>query len=180
MLLVTEARPFRHPSHPLGGGGPCCWGMGLCGPPRRESRGGADWLAAAAQFRDLVMTPLGLLGEILGVKYEDPEKKEGGRIWARYDDGREAPMEAMLVGVATMGYRRAEEHQFIERARRECGSKYEAIWQAMEIPEEEELRLEVLDLEGQLRRPHAPARSPGRPQTAGMSRASSRSLLGAL
>ena len=125
-------------------------------------------------------TPLGLLGEILGVKYEDPEKKEGGRIWARYDDGREAPMEATLVGVATMGYRRAEEHQFIERARRECGSKYEAIWQAMEIPEEEELRLEVLDLEGQLQRPHAPARSPGRPQTAGMSRASSRSLLGAL
>lgn len=46
-----------------------------------------------AQVGEIVRTPLGLLGTVLGVKYEDPEAKDSGRLWVRYNNGHEAPLE---------------------------------------------------------------------------------------
>ncbi len=45
------------------------------------------------QVQDLVRTPLGLLGTVLGVKYDEPSSPDTGRLWVRYDNGHEAPLE---------------------------------------------------------------------------------------
>ncbi len=42
---------------------------------------------------DIVRTPLGLLGTVIGVKYDDANAKETGRVWVKYENGHEAPLE---------------------------------------------------------------------------------------
>ena len=48
------------------------------------------------QMHDIVRTPLGMTGTIIGVKYENPENRDTGRVWVRYKDGHEAPLEFHL------------------------------------------------------------------------------------
>jgi hypothetical protein len=40
------------------------------------------------QMSDIVRTPLGVTGTVIGVKYENPENKDTGRIWVLYDNGQ--------------------------------------------------------------------------------------------
>eukprot|EP00877_Chromochloris_zofingiensis_P012143 jgi/Chrzof1/7182/Cz02g13320.t1 len=47
----------------------------------------------AMQALEIVRTPLGLQGTVIGVKYDEPGNKDSGRIWVRYENGHEAPLE---------------------------------------------------------------------------------------
>ncbi len=48
------------------------------------------------QMNDIVRTPLGVCGTVIGVKYENMNVKETGRVWLRYENGQEAPLEPKL------------------------------------------------------------------------------------
>mmetsp|Transcript_9054 Transcript_9054/g.15756 ORF Transcript_9054/g.15756 Transcript_9054/m.15756 type:complete len:152 (-) Transcript_9054:554-1009(-) len=69
------------------------------------------------KMSDIVRTPLGITGTVLGVKYENPEAKETGRVWVRYENGNEAPLEPKLGAgyMQQLGYRRCSEADHIRR-----------------------------------------------------------------
>lgn len=62
-----------------------------------------------SQVHDIVRTPVGLLGTVLGVKYDSASDKESGRLWVRYNNGHEAPLEprAGVGNIQAMGGWRA-------------------------------------------------------------------------
>jgi len=66
---------------------------------------------------DIVRTPVGLTGTVIGVKYDDPENKETGRLWVEYPGGKQSPLEPRLGAgfIGTLGYRRAPEAEHIRR-----------------------------------------------------------------
>lgn len=66
---------------------------------------------------DIVRTPLGITGTVIGVKYEDPNQKESGRLWVKYENGHEAPLEPKLGAgyMVALGYRRCSEADHIKR-----------------------------------------------------------------
>lgn len=69
------------------------------------------------RVNDIVRTPVGLTGTVIGVKYDDPENKQTGRLWVEYTGGRQAPLEPRLGAgfIGTLGYRRAPEAEHIRR-----------------------------------------------------------------
>ncbi|GAX74757.1 hypothetical protein CEUSTIGMA_g2204.t1 [Chlamydomonas eustigma] len=69
------------------------------------------------RMHDIVRTPLGVAGTIIGVKYENPEQKETGRAWVRYENGNEAPLEPRLGAglMSALGYRRCSDAVHIRR-----------------------------------------------------------------
>ncbi|GFH12503.1 uncharacterized protein HaLaN_08207, partial [Haematococcus lacustris] len=56
----------------------------------------ADLVPFGFKMLDIVRTPLGITGTVIGVKYENVEQKLGGRVWVRYENGSEAPLEPKL------------------------------------------------------------------------------------
>mmetsp|Transcript_18659 Transcript_18659/g.52455 ORF Transcript_18659/g.52455 Transcript_18659/m.52455 type:complete len:143 (-) Transcript_18659:486-914(-) len=77
----------------------------------------ADVAPFGFKMHDIVRTPLGITGTVIGVKYENLENKETGRVWVRYENGHEAPLEPKLgAGFMTqLGYRRCPEADHIKR-----------------------------------------------------------------
>uniref|UniRef100_A0A7S2QTP5 Uncharacterized protein n=1 Tax=Chlamydomonas chlamydogama TaxID=225041 RepID=A0A7S2QTP5_9CHLO len=69
------------------------------------------------KLHDIVRTPLGITGTVIGVKYENPEQKETGRVWVKYENGHEAPLEPKLGAgyMSALGYRRCSEADHIRR-----------------------------------------------------------------
>ncbi|GAQ89812.1 hypothetical protein KFL_005650040 [Klebsormidium nitens] len=59
---------------------------------------------------DLIRTPLGLIGTILGVKFARPDDKETGVMWVEYEGGKQVPLERGVVG-----YERLTEAEHIWR-----------------------------------------------------------------
>ena len=88
---------------------------------------------------DIVMTPLGIRCTVLGVKYAGSvEDRENARVWVRYPNGREAPIENPAEYSLGNGYvrgsgsdvlRREAERVEAERlkAEREAAAKEAAI-----------------------------------------------------
>ncbi|KAG1679320.1 hypothetical protein FOA52_009352 [Chlamydomonas sp. UWO 241] len=68
-------------------------------------------------MNDIIKTPLGVTGTVIGVKYESAEQKETGRVWVRYQNGHEAPLEPRLGAglMSALGYRRCSEADHIRR-----------------------------------------------------------------
>jgi hypothetical protein len=72
------------------------------------------------KLRDIVCTPIGLKGTVIGVKYDPPgpENKDSAQIWVEYADGKRCPLEPKLhsgfIGQAA-GYRRVSEADHIWR-----------------------------------------------------------------
>mmetsp|Transcript_4094 Transcript_4094/g.10256 ORF Transcript_4094/g.10256 Transcript_4094/m.10256 type:complete len:147 (-) Transcript_4094:161-601(-) len=66
---------------------------------------------------DIVRTPLGITGTVIGVKYENPDQKETARVWVKYENGHEAPLEPKLGAgfMSQLGYRRCSEADHIRR-----------------------------------------------------------------
>lgn len=50
-------------------------------------------------------------------RFEEPENKESGRVWVRYSNSHEAPLEPKLGAgyMAQLGYRRCSEADHIRR-----------------------------------------------------------------
>jgi len=69
------------------------------------------------RMNDIIRTPLGCQGTVIGVKYEDPAQKETGRAWVRYENGNEAPLEPRLGAglMSALGYRRCSDADHIRR-----------------------------------------------------------------
>uniref|UniRef100_A0A7S0V546 Uncharacterized protein n=1 Tax=Polytomella parva TaxID=51329 RepID=A0A7S0V546_9CHLO len=69
------------------------------------------------QLNDIVRTPVGLTATVIGVKYDSPEAKETGRVWVKYENGHEAPLEPRLGSgfMNQLGYRRCGEADHIRR-----------------------------------------------------------------
>ena len=62
---------------------------------------------------DIITTPIGLRGTVLGVKYDKAAEREGGVMWVKYDGtGREAPIENPTT---TDGYSRDTEGAHVRR-----------------------------------------------------------------
>lgn len=69
------------------------------------------------KVNDIIRTPLGITGTVIGVKYENPEQKETGRVWVKYENDHEAPLEPKLGAgyMSALGYRRCSEADHIRR-----------------------------------------------------------------
>lgn len=52
-----------------------------------------DTAPFGVRVNEIVRTPLGVTGTVLGVKYSDADAKLDGRIWLRYKTGQECPLE---------------------------------------------------------------------------------------
>jgi hypothetical protein len=80
----------------------------------------AELVCSPRQLRDIVCTPIGLKGTVIGVKYDPPgpENKDSAQIWVEYPDGKRCPLEPKLhsgfIGQAA-GYRRVSEADHIWR-----------------------------------------------------------------
>ncbi|KAL2649827.1 hypothetical protein R1flu_017955 [Riccia fluitans] len=48
--------------------------------------------------KDLIMTPLGLIATVLGVKYAKKDDKESGVLWVEYKEGFRSPLEKDFTG----------------------------------------------------------------------------------
>lgn len=77
----------------------------------------ADFEPFGFKMHDIIRTPLGVAGTVVGVKYENPDQKETGRVWVLYDNGHEAPLEPRLGAgyMSALGYRRCSEADHIRR-----------------------------------------------------------------
>lgn len=77
----------------------------------------ADLEPFGFKLNDIIRTPLGVTGTVIGVKYENPEQKETGRVWVKYDNAHEAPLEPRLGAgyMSALGYRRCSEADHIRR-----------------------------------------------------------------
>lgn len=51
------------------------------------------------------------------LRFEEPENKESGRIWVKYANGHEAPLEPKLAAgyMSQLGYRKCSEADHIRR-----------------------------------------------------------------
>ena len=100
------------------------------------------------KLNEIIRTPLGVAGTVIGVKYDvDPpnETKETGRVWVRYENGSEAPLEPKLgAGYMTaLGYRKCSEADHI---RRDVGIKLE---ETKKLQEEKKLVDTIIALKAQ-------------------------------
>ena len=65
---------------------------------------------------DIVTTPLGISCTVLGVKYAGSvEDRENARVWVRYPNGREAPIENPAEYVFGNGYVRGDGNEMLRR-----------------------------------------------------------------
>ncbi|BFI29416.1 hypothetical protein AXG93_3960s1230 [Marchantia polymorpha subsp. ruderalis] len=60
--------------------------------------------------KDLILTPLGLIGTILGVKYAKKGDKDSGVLWVEWKEGFRSPLEKDLTG-----YKRCTEADLVWR-----------------------------------------------------------------
>mmetsp|Transcript_11858 Transcript_11858/g.22591 ORF Transcript_11858/g.22591 Transcript_11858/m.22591 type:complete len:172 (+) Transcript_11858:330-845(+) len=105
------------------------------------------------KMHDIVCTPIGLKGTIIGVKYDPPgpENRDSAQVWVEYPGGKQSPLEPKLqsgfIGQAA-GYRRVSEAEHIWRdvctIRTKMQNEEEARAAALE---RQRLRLEALALE---------------------------------
>lgn len=101
------------------------------------------------RVHDIVRTPVGLTGTVIGVKYDDPERKETGRLWVEYPGGKQAPLEPRLGAgfIGTLGYRRAPEAEHIRRDVNAFNTEMSVMeTKRKEIEERTRLYREALDL----------------------------------
>jgi ATP-dependent RNA helicase DDX54/DBP10 len=64
------------------------------------------------RVNEIVRTPLGVTGTVLGIKYSDAESKADGKVWVRYGTGQECPLE---LHAQAMGYERCSDADHIRR-----------------------------------------------------------------
>ncbi|PNH11681.1 hypothetical protein TSOC_001439 [Tetrabaena socialis] len=85
------------------------------GPPLVTTE--EDLAAFGFKLSDIVRTPLGITAVVIGVKYESTEDKQTGRVWVKYENGHEAPLEPKLGAgfMASLGYRKCSEADHIRR-----------------------------------------------------------------
>jgi len=112
---------------------------------------------------DIVRTPVGLTGTVIGVKYDDPNNKETGRLWVEYFGGKRSPLEPRLGAgfIGTLGYRRAPEAEHIRRDVDTFNQKLREMEERRkEIEEKHRLYREALDLaeKNQKKKKKAPQR----------------------
>lgn len=102
-------------------------------------------------MRDIVTTPLGLQGTVIGVKYEDAEVQGTGRVWVEYTGGRQSPLEPRLSqgSIQSHGYTRNpdSDHLFRDVLFHKRRLK-EAEELRQKAEEQRRLRREALALEG--------------------------------
>mmetsp|Transcript_11552 Transcript_11552/g.15737 ORF Transcript_11552/g.15737 Transcript_11552/m.15737 type:complete len:169 (+) Transcript_11552:424-930(+) len=108
------------------------------------------------KLRDIVCTPLGLKGTIIGVKYDPPgpENRDSARLWVEYPGGKHAPLEPKLqngfIGQAA-GYRKVAEAEHIWRDVTTIRTRLEEEDEARTAAlERQRLRFEALALEAAL------------------------------
>ena len=84
-------------------------------------------------MRDIVTTPLGLRGTVIGVKYENVDIKNTARVWVEYTGGRQSPLEPRLDqgSIQSHGYTRNPDSDHLFR---------EVLFHKRRLKEEEELR----------------------------------------
>ncbi|PNW75125.1 hypothetical protein CHLRE_12g513650v5 [Chlamydomonas reinhardtii] len=99
-----------------------------------------DIAAFGFKLHDIVRTPLGITAVVIGVKYESADDKQTGRIWVKYENGHEAPLEPKLNAgfMSSLGYRKCSEADHI---RRDVGSH---MTEAKKQDEERKVVEEVL------------------------------------
>lgn len=134
--------------------------------------GDVDMKPFGFKVRDIVQTPLGLSGTVIGVKYEggNPENRDSARLWVEYPGGRQAPLEPRPSQgfIGSLGYKRSSDADHIWRDVVELREK-------MRIKEEERqrinelnrLRTEALNLAAAVPKGKKAAAPAKRPQTAG-------------
>mmetsp|Transcript_31140 Transcript_31140/g.77505 ORF Transcript_31140/g.77505 Transcript_31140/m.77505 type:complete len:150 (-) Transcript_31140:192-641(-) len=119
---------------------------------------------------DIIKTPLGLTGTVIGVKYENPDLKETGRLWVLYDGGKEAPIENPQAQTAEFpaAYRRSTEGSHIWRDVTRIRAQMKVIEEARAIADRyATVRMEALNLESAKGAAKgAKAAAKGRPATA--------------
>mmetsp|Transcript_31545 Transcript_31545/g.94075 ORF Transcript_31545/g.94075 Transcript_31545/m.94075 type:complete len:135 (-) Transcript_31545:768-1172(-) len=103
-----------------------------------------DLAPFGVKLNDMVRTPLGVTGTIIGVKYESVSDKSSGRVWVAYSNGTEAPLEPRLgpgdAGLAALGYARVQEADHIRR-------NLAAVRETLKREEKErEIAMKILEL----------------------------------
>ncbi|GLC45026.1 hypothetical protein PLESTB_001460700 [Pleodorina starrii] len=85
------------------------------GPPLITAE--EDLAAFGFKLSDIVRTPLGITATVIGVKYEAADDKSSGRVWVKYENGHEAPLEPKLNAgfMSALGYRKCSEADHIRR-----------------------------------------------------------------
>jgi hypothetical protein len=94
---------------------------------------------------DIVKTPLGLFGTVIGVKYSSAEQAEsfsGGKLWIRYMNGLESPVEYE----ETHGYSKGTVSEHIARDVGCYNSELEQMAEERR-KQEEEARMRALGIE---------------------------------
>jgi len=130
--------------------------------------GDADLAPFGFKLKDIVCTPLGLKGTVIGVKYDSPENRESARLWVEYPGGSRSPLEPRLQAgfIGQHGYRRSSEAEHIWRDVCFIRSKMaEAEENRLAIEERNRLRMEALALEQEKAAKKKPA-AKSRPVTA--------------
>eukprot|EP00899_Mesostigma_viride_P003257 jgi/Mesvir1/12932/Mv05950-RA.1 len=76
-----------------------------------------DLAPFGVKMNDIVRTPLGLTGTVIGVKYADINDKGAGKLWLEYPDGLQAPLEPSRScgNIAALGYLLSSESDHIWR-----------------------------------------------------------------
>ncbi|KAG2491302.1 hypothetical protein HYH03_010308 [Edaphochlamys debaryana] len=76
-----------------------------------------DITAFGFKLHDIVRTPLGITATVIGVKYESADDKQTGRVWVKYENGHEAPLEPKLNAgfMSALGYRKCSDADHIRR-----------------------------------------------------------------
>lgn len=69
------------------------------------------------KVKEIVRTPLGVTGEVLGVKLQDPADPQTARLWVRYSSGLEAPLEPQVSAgyIGGLGYRKVSDADHVAR-----------------------------------------------------------------
>lgn len=114
--------------------------------------GDQDLAPFGFKLRDIVQTPLGLKGTVIGVKYDSPENRESARLWVEYPGGKQSPLEPRLQAgfIGQHGYRRCPEAEHIWRDVCDIRQKMKEAEEARLAAEERaRLRLEALALEAE-------------------------------
>mmetsp|Transcript_39295 Transcript_39295/g.47590 ORF Transcript_39295/g.47590 Transcript_39295/m.47590 type:complete len:153 (+) Transcript_39295:425-883(+) len=112
--------------------------------------GESDLAPFGFKLRDIVCTPLGLKGTVIGVKYDSPENRESARLWVEYPGGGRSPLEPRLQAgfIGQHGYRRSSEAEHIWRDVCFIRTKMAEAEEARIAAEERaRLRMEALALE---------------------------------
>ncbi|DBA89252.1 hypothetical protein WJX77_003056 [Trebouxia sp. C0004] len=69
------------------------------------------------KLKDVIRTPLGITGTVIGVKLVEASQPETARLWVAYSSGLEAPLEPQLSAghLSDLGYKRVSEADHVHR-----------------------------------------------------------------